>query len=661
MKNKHSIFLLSILILVSVQGFVVHARSENTPNTAFELGEVVITATRIEDPIKKIPKNVTVITHEDIEKAPSTTMVDMLAKETNITLRSYSGQDKGASVDIRGMGDTMVSSVIVMEDGFKLNPPDMAGPDFASIPLTQIKRIEILRGAGSVLYGDGAVGGVINIITKKGDTLSQGLLKIHYGGYESSDTQISYQGHTRKFHGAFNAGYSDSEGYRDNGFLRKGDIGGRFSVDLSSSLIFSYSHSFHQDKYGLPGPVSSENIDSDERRIETDRPEDFGEVTDHRMMGGIQIDFGKEGVLNLHSGYRTRDNEYLIGYTPLRSREEQIDTINEDSLIFDCGYEKRYNVANKEQRFQGGLDYFRSTYRRDEISKESQKKSRVKDWGIFFLNQWSLAHDLTLHGGYRYNRHEVDFSDYQFGNEEESINPRWIHHVYDVGIVYDGLPSTTFFASYSTSFRCPNVDELAERDEDLSPQKGSHMECGIRWKAGKGAELSGTIFRIKTKDEIYYSEDPDTNEQINRNYDDTTIRVGIETDFRVYPTDFLSLWGNFSYTEARFEGENTYVPLVPKTKATLGGEWYIIPQLSLCMTGTHVGTRFDGNDVTNTMYDKLEAYNVVDTKLIYRRKRLKFYAGVNNIFNKKYVTSAYSENYYPMPTGNLYAGMELIF
>ncbi|MGA1824967.1 MAG: TonB-dependent receptor [bacterium] len=661
MKNIQCILLLAILILLAVKGLVVHALSENTPNTALELGEVVITATRIEDPIQKIPKNVTLITIEDIEKAPGTSMVDVLAKETNITLRSFSGQDKRASVDIRGMGDAMVSNVIVMEDGFKLNPPDMAGPDFASIPLTQIERIEILRGAGSVLYGDGAVGGVINIIRKKGDTVPQGSLKIQYGGYESADAQLSYQGSTRKFHGAFNAGYGDSDGYRDNGFLRKQDLSGQLSLDLSSSLIFSYSHSFHHDTYGLPGPVPREDIDSDTRRIKTDRPEDFGELTDHRMMGEIQIDMGEKGMLTLHNGYRTRTNEYLIGYTPLLSKEEQIDTIDEDSLMFDCEYEKRYMLFTKEQRFQGGLDYFRSTYRRDEISAESQKKSRVKDWGFFFLNQWSLAHDLTLHGGYRYNRHDVDFLEYQFGNEDESIHPHWTHHVYDVGILYDPLPATTFFASYSTSFRCPNVDELAERAEDLSPQKGSHMECGIRQKVGDRAELSGTLFRITIKDEIYYAEDPDTSEQINRNYDDTTVRYGIETDFKVYPTDFLSLWGNFSYTQAQFEGEDTYVPLVPKTKATVGGEWHIIPSLSLSVTGTHVGARFDGNDISNTMYDKLKAYTVVDAKLIHRRERYKVYAGINNIFNKKYVTSAYSGECYPMPTGILYAGMELLF
>ncbi|RLB01803.1 MAG: hypothetical protein DRG59_13545, partial [Deltaproteobacteria bacterium] len=129
----------------------------------FKMDEMVITATREPDIIKKVPKNVSVITAEDIAMAPSNSIVDLLSREASLNLRSMFGNDKKAGLDIRGMGDTYVSNVIVMVDGFKLNPPDMAGADFSTIPLDQVERIEIVRGAGSVLYGNGAVGGVINI------------------------------------------------------------------------------------------------------------------------------------------------------------------------------------------------------------------------------------------------------------------------------------------------------------------------------------------------------------------------------------------------------------------------------------------------------------------------------------------------------------------
>jgi iron complex outermembrane receptor protein len=162
-------FLLFLMIPAIVGAQDEEMTDEDTKERArFELEEIVVTATREEDEIRKTPKNVTVITSEDIEQASSNNIVDLLARESNVNLRSFFGHDKGAGVDIRGMGDTYVSNVVVVVDGFRLNSPDLSGPDFSSIPLDQIERIEIVRGAGSVLYGDGAVGGVVNIITKKG-------------------------------------------------------------------------------------------------------------------------------------------------------------------------------------------------------------------------------------------------------------------------------------------------------------------------------------------------------------------------------------------------------------------------------------------------------------------------------------------------------------
>ncbi|MGD8702853.1 MAG: TonB-dependent receptor plug domain-containing protein, partial [Desulfosarcina sp.] len=134
----------------------------------YEMEAVVVTASRIEEEIREVPRNVTVITAEDIEQATSNYVPDLLARETGVVLKSFFGTDKNAGVDIRGMGETSVSNVLVLVDGFRLNSPDLAGPDFSSLPIDEIERIEIVRGANSVVYGSGAVGGVVNIITKRG-------------------------------------------------------------------------------------------------------------------------------------------------------------------------------------------------------------------------------------------------------------------------------------------------------------------------------------------------------------------------------------------------------------------------------------------------------------------------------------------------------------
>src|SRR4030043_232451 len=116
---------------------------------------------------KTTPANVTVITREEIEKSNSQTVIDLVRTEVGVVVRDYYGTGKTASVDIRGFGETGPLNTLVLVDGRRVNEIDLSGVDWTQIPLDQIERIEILRGPGSVLYGDNAVGGVINIITRK--------------------------------------------------------------------------------------------------------------------------------------------------------------------------------------------------------------------------------------------------------------------------------------------------------------------------------------------------------------------------------------------------------------------------------------------------------------------------------------------------------------
>ena len=109
----------------------------------FELDEIVVTASATEEPLKTVPRNITVVTREDIKQAPSKNIVDLLSREAGINLRSLFGSDKQAVIDIRGMGATAASNVIVMVDGVRMNSSDLSGVDFSTIPLEMIERIEI--------------------------------------------------------------------------------------------------------------------------------------------------------------------------------------------------------------------------------------------------------------------------------------------------------------------------------------------------------------------------------------------------------------------------------------------------------------------------------------------------------------------------------------
>jgi len=135
------------------------------PPVVYELDAIVVSASKIKEPIEDISRHVTVITADDIRESAAKNIIDVLAREVGISVRSASGNDRQAVVDLRGMGDTAASNVVVMVDDVRINASDQSGPSLSSIPIEQIERIEIVRGAGSVVYGSGAVGGVVHVIT----------------------------------------------------------------------------------------------------------------------------------------------------------------------------------------------------------------------------------------------------------------------------------------------------------------------------------------------------------------------------------------------------------------------------------------------------------------------------------------------------------------
>lgn len=139
------------------------------PDDPARMEEVVVTATRDEEEIRRIPANVSVITESDLAESGATTVVEALEKLESINIRSYSGNPSQAVVDLRGFGgDNPYGKTLILLDGRRLNRPDMASLNWLQIPVANVERIEVVRGGSSALYGDNAVGGVINIITKKG-------------------------------------------------------------------------------------------------------------------------------------------------------------------------------------------------------------------------------------------------------------------------------------------------------------------------------------------------------------------------------------------------------------------------------------------------------------------------------------------------------------
>jgi len=629
------------------------------------IDEIITTGIR-ERRLAELPRSATVITAEDIALAPSTNIVDLLAREANLNLRSTVGNEKFSGVDVRGQGDTYSSNVLALVDGLLLNAPDLSGADYSTIPMDQIERIEVIRGANAVRYGNGAVGGVINIITKQSQPGTRVSARARAGSYATSDAGLNASWANEVWFVGAGVSAFETDGYRDNSELEKRDFSINAGVQPVDWFGLSLSAHGHRDQYGLPGGVSpGEDPES------ASTPFDGGETDDDFLRAGLQLGNAASGVLNVQGRKREREVDYAFGAD---GAVEYPDSIlqNEDRL--ELQYDKDLMLFGREHSFYLGLedidaDYSRSAYNNTPDLVDA-KLGDIRNTGWFVATDLRFTDEVMMSLGYRQDSFGIDSGtlsleciDFQFpfcieeGFVYDGEFRSWRNSALEAGLVYTPSANTNWFFSYASSFRNPNIDELVFAEEEIGPQTGDYLDLGVRQFIGRALELNLAAFYSRTEDEILFNLDPETNESENRNADEPVRRIGGEADVRWTLSSVWSFSATLGYVDAEFTKSGTTMPLVPKWTGSLGADWSPLDPMMLSVVGRYVGSRFDGNDYSNEEYAKLPAYQVVDAKLSYEWRGLQLYAGVDNLLDEEYSASAYSESYYPMPPRNYYAGI----
>lgn len=179
-----------IFVLGLLAGHLAYADDD-----AADLGTLVVEASRSNDTVGNMNKDVTIITSQDIANSPSKSLPELLSTYGGLDARVNSNIHE-TQIDMGGFGEMSSANVVILLDGQRLNVPDFSAPDLALIDLNSIDHIEIIQGAGTVLYGDNATGGVINIITKKGqeNTKPSVTLTSEVDSYKGNKDGISLSG-----------------------------------------------------------------------------------------------------------------------------------------------------------------------------------------------------------------------------------------------------------------------------------------------------------------------------------------------------------------------------------------------------------------------------------------------------------------------------------
>ncbi len=685
-----SIVVLAVFFsVIASGGFTLAAPQEK----AIVMEEVVVTATRDTEEVRNIPANVSVITAKDIEKSGATNVVEVLDKLESIQFRNYSGNASQSLIDLRGFGgDNPFGKTLIMLDGRRLNRPDMSSINWLQIPLNNIERIEVVRGASSVLYGDAAVGGVINIITKKGEGKPKFDASVIAGSYGLHNERAGVTGAVDKWTYALNGENNFAFGYRERSKLSSQGGGLNVGYDASELFNISLGLSFNKTDYQMPGYLTKVQMEQDRRQYQPATPalfnvaatNDDGSDKYANVNLGIKYILGSMGEIDINFLYGNKDIQ-----TDMTSWSQFSNT-----KMDTYGITPKYILAKEVFGFKNklvlGLDYYNEPYKKEFYSdRERNTRTGWADFtrdslGYYIRDEFSLLKSLILNAGYRSERATIKGSNTDtvtpannFTDQEKTYNAE----AYEAGLTWLVGKKSKVFGKYSTVYRIPFLEEVAYFNgggggflKNLEKEKGISTEVGTEFYPLNNLKIGLTLFRIDMEDEIHYVGVYPTGHNENAG---KTRHDGAEVSLSYLWEKRAKLYGNFTYHMATYEnGPNNKkeLPLVPNRMANAGVEIYLPYNLMLRPEVRYVGDAFLSQDDTN-ISEKLESYTLFNLYLSYKpsfgKVNMTVFLGVENLADVKYSSfGSYNvpgygagapSTYYPMPGITYKGGISFAF
>jgi iron complex outermembrane receptor protein len=595
---------------------------------------VTVTATRFDDAAARYPIGVAIISAQDIAHSPASTVPQLLQSLAGIRTRDLSGSPN-VQVDMRGFGIFGDQNTLVLLDGVRISEYEQLTVNWSAIPLASIERIEILRGGGAVLYGNGATGGTINIITKapqrnaRSAYLGAGAAS-HATRELRAGANFAGENIGLRVHGS----HYDSDNYRDNNRVRidnaQADV--RWTGAASALML---KLGADDQRSGLPGAISEAQIAANRRQAAT--PQDFATQRGGYVNLGAQTRLGS-GDFAVNLGYREKDttSSFFVG-TPFRNN---VDT---QVKVWTLAPRLRLtpHVGGWDNNLVIGADVEAWTFDANAQPSVVGRPHAIQRSAAFYAQHtMTFATQTTVALGAR--EQHVRYGVNDAANPAAAGTRDRTLHAWDISARQTLMPGINAYAKTGRSFRIPNVNDnynlFAATVSLLEPQTAHDAEIGIEANSGT-LRYRVAAYRVDLRNEIFF--DPLTFS--NRNLQPTR-RQGVEAEARWQLNASLELHANYTYVDATFrEGQlggvpiaGNRVPLVPRHALNAGLGWSFMPGARADLAVRYVGgSPFDA-DEANTFARSMPAYAVTDLKLSKRSGGWLLAAGVRNLFDKKY-------------------------
>ena len=639
------------------------------PEAMPEIETLVVTATRYARRVESVPANVTTITREDIADSTARDIPGILRKEAGLHVYDIAGNGRSYRVDRGGFGATAGLNTLVLVDGRRVNNPDLSGVDWILIPLNRVARIETVRGSrGSVLYGDNATDGVINIITT--DREAPGFkFGVEGGGgsYDTQNTEAYVKGSYQDLSYALSGRYHESDGYRRNSGTRQSDIGLNLGYSLGEIAHIGLSASYHDDDTGLPGSLRLSELTAGTDRRDSTTPYDFVDKQDYYIQLRPEVYFLTDSAFKIPLSYRRRESDFFASFTGGEFRSNT----DIDSVTVSPQFVVEEPLGDFKNGLTFGFDYYhaKEDIRNETLSSGGTTIGRFnlkkKNYGLYLHDEFSATDRLTLSAGYRWDKVDYESSPTVAGTPNDTD---YDENVFSAGVSYRFLENSYAYLSFAQGFRYPVLDEIfsfSMNQVNLAPrpQTSDNYELGVRHYFADNLYANLNLFRLDISDELFYNSATYTNE----NLDARTRREGLELSAGLDAGNLFSLRGSYTYRDPKIRGSafsGKAIPNVPRHQASVDLVWRPWAGLSLALNGVHVGKRHLEGDFANT-YTRQEDYRLFNLKAKYAWQKYTAFLDLNNVFDERYsayglVSTFHNEPaFYPSPEFNLFAGLRL--
>jgi iron complex outermembrane receptor protein len=625
----------------------------------------------------------TVITAADIAHSPAQSVQEIIAQTPGVQLTSlYGVNGVGTTVDLRGFGAFATANTLVLINGRRLNDIDMAGVDLSTIPRDSIERIEITRGnSGAVLYGDNAVGGVINIVTKSGAGGPPVAMRFEggAGSFNQLNGAVSTAVNSGPWSASFYGNGFKSDGYRVNNALdQRNGIG---SINYNTADLTAFvTLSGDNQQLQLPGgrlvdpSIGLNELATDRRSTST--PFNYADKQGANVTAGFTKSLWNGAELIVDGG--VRDKKQQAGFF---GSDPSIPFNYVDTHLQTWSITPRLSIKNSilgvPSAILTGIDYYDASYHSERPEFKGAPPIHVYDlaqqtaagyWqhtiGLLPTTDFSYgarAQNTSLSARDRFDPNAPGAFDTQ-ANPLDSSETQYAAHV---GIEHRFNDVFAVFGRAARAFRTPDVDERVASGPafagftpipgnfTLKTQTSNDIEGGFRVKAGM-FQMQSSIYDMDLVNEIHF----DPVNFFNYNLDPTR-RYGSETSASFRASDTVLLRGGFAYTRAVFrEGQfaGNDIPLVSRYTASAGVTWNIWQNYLVAdATVRYWSSRHMDNDQPNVQ-PLIPANATVDFKLGGEYQHFFWSLSVNNLFNALYydyaIASAFTSgrfSAYPLP------------